>query len=191
MNTQPTITDIHEMSHCPNCNNRRSSEQLICGCGIPTWEGLWKNEETNSTRVDITEHGLGVFANKDIPARSLIERAPAYVLQIADLDENSTLKRLLHNLPLGCGGEQTTFLGHMVLPWLDGTEHAMLLGNGMLYNHAWDPNCWYWPRQDASSGRYFIDFFTMGSVNAGEELRIYYGKKVWFHPYTENPVERS
>jgi len=59
-------------------------------------------------------------------------------------------------------------------------------GNATLYNHSWEPNVTYWYREDPITGRYFLDWYTLRKISAGEELFVCYGPAVWFPPYT-NP----
>ena len=181
-------SDIYEMAHCPDCGARRDSKVLNCSCGAPSHKGLWKSKRLMSTYIEDTEHGLGVFASCDIPGRTLIESAPVYVVSTKKhFPIDDALNKLMHRMELECGEDETIFLGHMLLRWLEGDEKCIVTGNGMLYNHDWTPNCWYWPRHEKKTNRYFIDYFTMKSVVAGEELKIYYGEKVWFPPYVKQP----
>ncbi|KAF9630535.1 hypothetical protein BFW01_g1097 [Lasiodiplodia theobromae] len=114
-----------------------------------------------------TPKGRGVFAARDIPARTTIEVCP--VLPLA-ADEND--KYIKH-----------TSLYHYTYNWPTTTAEgkkqmtqAVIFGLGSMFNHARDQNVG-WERDLEHS---VVVYQTLRDIKAGEELCISYGDRLTF-----------
>ena len=167
-------------AHCSNCGLPKENE-LKCKCGTETYIGLWDREQTGCIELGFSEYGIGVYATEDIPAWTLIESCPAYLFQKDDFAK-------MANLPMALtpNRQDNTIANHMFFPWIDEKTRVLAVGYAMLYNHAWEPLALYWYRMDAQTGRYFLDYFTIHDVKAGQEITITYGDETWFYPF-KNP----
>ena len=98
-------------------------------------------------------HGTGVFATRDLPAGTLVERAPVLVVPGEDGD-------LLAD----------TALSGYLWGWGDEGDLAIALGTVTLVNHSYEPNCRY--EHDVDEG--VVLLHTRRAVAADEELTINY-----------------
>lgn len=123
--------------------------------------------------------GLGVFAMRDLPAKTLIERAPVFVLSEAPAE----LLDKVYALPYS-GSASGMTLRHILFPWVNDKTRCLVLGYGSLYNHEPEmkSNLRSEPYIDPDSNRRFRDFYTKREVVAGEELTQTYAPdhKLWF-----------
>ncbi|NTV92149.1 MAG: SET domain-containing protein [Chlorobiaceae bacterium] len=109
--------------------------------------------------VDIaasTISGRGAFALRDIREGETVERCPA--LEVADKDVAGELLNYV-------------FYGS------DETKRLVAMGNGMLFNHASDPNVAYY-RQDGALGAELI-IYALKNIRKGEEMFYNYGDDWW------------
>ena len=170
---EPTV-----FTHCVDCGRERDIEKNLCDCGAPSWKGLFERHVTHATRIVYTDYGLGVATGLDLEPRTLVESAPALVM-------DKTGSGWSMDMPMEVGEGQKTNMGRYCYPWRTNYQRALVLGNGLLYNHSFDPNLSCWPRTDLKTGRHFIDFFTIKTVKANEELFVRYADEVWFPPYRD------
>ncbi len=112
------------------------------------------------------KHGRGVFAARDIEDGEIIEVCPVIVFPERD-------KKLLDQ----------TFLYDYYFDWGEnGSEFALCLGYGSLYNHDYEPNAEY----TMDFGSETIDFHALRNIRAGEEITVSYNgdpankEAVWF-----------
>lgn len=116
---------------------------------------------------DSPKGGRGIFTTEFIPVDTLIEICPVIVLPEADLN-------IIHK----------TFLHDYYFLWNDqGTEAAIALGFGSLYNHSYTPNARYdTNRKDGS-----IDVYAVEDISAGAEIMFNYNgdefnrEALWFN----------
>ena len=110
--------------------------------------------------------GRGVFTEKPIAAKTVIEISPVIVMSGDDrkhLDET-----LLHDYIFEWGDKQD--------------QCCMALGYVPLYNHSYDPNCEY----EMNFTKQIITVRTLRPVKTGEELKFNYNgdndkdTPVWF-----------
>lgn len=113
--------------------------------------------------------GRGVFASVAFKAGDLIEECPVIVL---DKDEVAHI--------------EATILDHYYFWWnmaVDGTG-AIVLGNGMLYNHCDRPNARYLRQFDTLT----MCFHAIRDIEPGEEVSVNYrgnhsnNDPLWFDP---------
>jgi uncharacterized protein len=111
--------------------------------------------------------GRGVFTSEIIPIGTLIEIAPVIVLPADDL-------KLIH---------EHSVLHDYYFVWSDdGSEGALALGYGSLYNHSYAPNSEYYTNLDTMT----IDVFAIVDIEAGAEITFNYNGMaedstlVWF-----------
>jgi len=120
-----------------------------------------------SIRIDEVEgKGRGVFAVRRIHEGEVIERAPVLVIPSGEVETVST-----------------TMLDHYVYDWShDGSQLAVALGHGSLFNHAFEPNAIY----TKSFEEGIIEYTALRDIEPGEELLINYNGRptdlspVWF-----------
>jgi uncharacterized protein len=98
-------------------------------------------------------HGRGVFATRRFAEGATVEVCPT--LQVPDSDVSG-------------------MLGDYVFGSLDDGHVVLLLGFGMLYNHAADPNLEYYQDEPDT-----ITFAATRAIERGEELTIDYGAEWW------------
>jgi hypothetical protein len=122
--------------------------------------------------------GLGVFSMQPVAKDTLVERCPVFVLdRITESIRNTKL------LPYA-ESQYNIALGHILFPWINDTERAIVLGYAMLYNH--EPtdrsNIRYSPYVDPDNSRRFVDFYAKRDIEAGEELTQTYAtnNRLWF-----------
>jgi hypothetical protein len=105
--------------------------------------------------------GLGVFASEDIPAGEIIEQCPVVLLDTT-FQQNKDWVLNRYAFTWGCGCQICQKHGHTM---------ALVLGNGMIYNHSEEPNS-YWTQDTA------LKYFTLHSIvdiKKDEEIVWYYG----------------
>jgi len=132
----------------------------------------------------ISGRGMGVVTSLLIPEKSLVERCPAFVVEVNP-----------HLLALAMApysdSKDNIRLGHMLFPWIvdeaeDTTKkyRVLLLGYGMLYNHerSTHSNLRHEPYIDPDTNRRFVDFYAKRNIDAGEELTHTYTDpdRLWF-----------
>ncbi|OCL13884.1 SET domain-containing protein [Glonium stellatum] len=117
--------------------------------------------------ISNTPKGRGVFAAKDIPARTVLDVCPVLVL---DIEENE--KHIKH-----------TSLYHYTYNWPQKEENggtkvtqAVVFGLGSMFNHAIDQNVG-WERD---TNRLLVTYRSLRDISAGEELCISYGPRLTF-----------
>ena len=106
----------------------------------------------------IPDAGSGVFAINDIPARTIIEKAPVVIVGrdiFNHLNDLHGIRNILCDYPFR---------------WSDGCA-AFALGWGGIYNHSFDANV-RWGIHD--EGYNALTFMTKRDIVAGEELFIRY-----------------
>ncbi|KAF2256646.1 SET domain-containing protein [Trematosphaeria pertusa] len=118
--------------------------------------------------ISDTPKGRGVFATRDIPAKTVIDVCPVLVLGI---EENK--KHLEH-----------TSLYHYTYNWpiidQDGKKkvaQAVIFGLGSMFNHSTQEQNVVWERD---ADRLFITYRASRDICAGEELCISYGDHLTF-----------
>ncbi|ORY03938.1 hypothetical protein BCR34DRAFT_573085 [Clohesyomyces aquaticus] len=118
--------------------------------------------------VSDTPKGRGIFATKDIPAKTIIDVCPVLVL---GLDEN--VKHIEH-----------TSLYHYTYNWpiRDGNgdrkvAQAVVFGLGSMFNHSTQDQNVGWTRDDT---RLLVTYRALRDIPAGEELCISYGGRLTF-----------
>lgn len=103
-------------------------------------------------------HGLGVFATEDIPAGGLIERCAYLVIDDDDLQEANRLNDYLFTSPDDPG------------------DYLVLMGCGMLYNHASPSNAeWQIDEEDNR----FVRITAVVPIAKGAEIFQDYGEEYW------------
>ncbi len=111
--------------------------------------------------------GRGVFSSSPISAESIIEIAPVLLLP---LEQRPLFDQTLIHDYYFIWGEKDEAL-------------ALLLGNGSLYNHSFEPNAEYRPDFSGQT----MSFYALTEIEAGEEITVNYngdpdGKgRFWFH----------
>lgn len=103
-------------------------------------------------------HGQGVFAAVDIKAGEVIERCPYLVIDDDDLAEENRLNDYLFTSPDVS------------------TDYLVIMGFGMMYNHAPEPNA-EWEIDDTDNR--FVKFSATKDIAAGEEIFQDYGEEYW------------
>lgn len=99
--------------------------------------------------------GLGVFAEQVVEAGQVVEICPTVFIPDEVVDH-------LDRTPLA----------HYVYPWEGG--NIAVLGYGMVYNHAVDPNCEYLTIPDERFGVGVQVYSARRRVEPGEELTVNY-----------------
>ncbi|MEM7426511.1 MAG: SET domain-containing protein [Pseudomonadota bacterium] len=110
---------------------------------------------TQSTLIRVEEapgKGRGVFAVRDIPKGTLIERVPC--LQVPE--------------PEIYGTENETALASYAFGWDEDTV-IIALGYGSLYNHSYEPNATYYTDAPLTQS-----YEALRDIKAGEEITINY-----------------
>lgn len=105
--------------------------------------------------------GLGVFASEDIKSGDVIEECPVVLLDSTfKSNKDWVLNRYAFSWGCGCKICQE-----------NGSTMALVLGNGMVYNHSEEPNA-YWNQDTA------LKYFTLHAltdIKKDEEIVWYYG----------------
>ncbi|MBO1623817.1 SET domain-containing protein [Bacillus arachidis] len=112
-------------------------------------------EIKNSTLSD-GEFNRGVFATRDIKKGELLHEAP--VISYPNEEHQFIEKTLLADYAFEYG------INHS----------AILLGYGMLFNHAYKPNATY----EINFDNHTFDFYAYKDIKAGEEILINYNGDV-------------
>ena len=108
--------------------------------------------DKNDIKIIVKEssiHGLGVFARQDIAAGETLERCAYIVIDDDDLQEVNRLNDYLFTSPD------------------DPNDYLVVMGCGMLYNHASPPNAKW--EVDETDNR-FLRFYADCDIGAGEGL---------------------
>ena len=116
---------------------------------------------TDIMKITVREspiHGLGVFALQDVAAGETLERCPYIVIDDDDLQEANRLNDYLFTSPA------------------DPNDYLVVMGCGMLYNHAAPGNA-KWEVDEADNR--FLRFYAGCDIKAGEELFHDYGEEYW------------
>lgn len=95
--------------------------------------------------------GRGVFAIRDIPADTLLERVPLIMLPGKHIVD----------------GVYNEWLINCAFEW-DDDYMALPLGYGPMYNHAWEPNA------DYDFGKRSMFYYTIRAIKKDEEITINY-----------------
>lgn len=111
-----------------------------------------KIELRNST---LEGAGRGVFARVTLAKGELVESCP--VITLPDKQDRTRLRK-------------TGLVNYYFLWGKERTHAAICLGFGSLYNHSYDPNCYYTKRIDEEQ----MDFYTLRDITEGEELTVNY-----------------
>ncbi|MDA1013201.1 MAG: SET domain-containing protein [Planctomycetota bacterium] len=96
----------------------------------------------------IAGKGRGVFARRDIPEGTVVERVPMLIVPIVEIDD--------------------TFLADYCFEWGKGT-YGLALGYGSLYNHSYQPNAQY-----LDVGQQSKAYSAIRDIREGEEITINY-----------------
>ena len=107
---------------------------------------------------DSKKHGLGVFAKQDFKSGDIIERCPYIVIDDEDLQEENRLNDYLFTSP-DCP-----------------TDYLVMMGVGMLFNHACPGNCEW--EIDSTDNR-FVLFKATCEIKSGNEIFHDYGEEYW------------
>jgi len=103
----------------------------------------------------LTGAGRGVFARIELGEGELVESCP--VVTLPDKKDRGRLRK--------------TGLVNYYFLWGNERDHAAIcLGFGSLYNHSYEPNCYYIKRINAEQ----MDFYTLRTIEKGEELTVNY-----------------
>jgi hypothetical protein len=105
-----------------------------------------------------TGKGRGVFNAEFIPKNSLIHISPVLVFRGQDTELS-----------------QKTILSHYTYNW--GTNQAVALGLGSMFNHSKTNNVGFIKRKDKE----VIEYYTIQDVQPDTELCINYGPHLWFY----------
>jgi hypothetical protein len=97
--------------------------------------------------------GRGVFALRDFSEGEVVETCPTVVVDDEDVEGAAR---------------------HYVFSARQPGKLLLVLGYGMLYNHAAEPNLFH-----RSAGRLLIEFVALRDIAAGEELTHDYGSEYW------------
>jgi len=126
-----------------------------------------------------TPKGRGVFAGKDIPARTVLEVCPVLVLDPVENKEHiekTDLYNYTYNWPYTPPPENGN--GHV-----NGsgkpptTTQAIILGLGSMFNHSNIQQNVGWERDTANR---LITYSALRDIKEGEELCISYGQRLTF-----------
>ncbi|HYF29068.1 MAG TPA: SET domain-containing protein [Candidatus Paceibacterota bacterium] len=99
--------------------------------------------------------GRGVFATVPLADGELVESCP--VIALPDKRDRARLRK--------------TGLVNYYFLWGKERKHAAIcLGFGSLYNHSYEPNCFYVKRIEEAQ----MDFYALRDIQAGEELTVNY-----------------
>ena len=103
--------------------------------------------------------GRGVFARRDIPAGTLIERVPVLLIPKGEVFGESELAK------------QAGLISWYVFNWNGAKKKyvALALGYGSIYNHSYEPNTRY-----VMDPPDVMEYEAIADIAAGEELFINY-----------------
>ena len=173
---------------CPNCGLRTThmpvSEWKCPACGYEKTMESYAQSQMGSLELRYSERkGLGVWTTEPIRIAELVEAAPVLVW----LDSEIKIDGLRSNaIEIAPSKNKREYLAHYLLPWMTrgvvGGPRAFVLGYGMVYNHSKNPNA-AWTYRTDDNGRYWMDFYATRDIEAGCEVTVSYGDRVWFTPY--------
>jgi len=106
---------------------------------------------------DSPVHGQGVFAAVPIEKGEVIELCPYIVIDDDDLQEENRLNDYLFTSPDAK------------------TDYLVVMGYGMMYNHAATPNSEW----EIDEDNRFVRFSALRDIEAGEEIFQDYGEEYW------------
>ncbi|CZR59625.1 uncharacterized protein PAC_09519 [Phialocephala subalpina] len=135
-----------------------------------------------------TPKGRGVFASKDIPARTVLEVAPVIVLDPVENDQyikKTVLYHYTYNWPYKPSEEEKAQANGTKLPT---TTQAVILGLGSMFNHSTMNQNVGW---DRDIDNLLITYTTLRDIKAGEELCISYGQRLTFKDTEEEPQSEN
>jgi SET domain-containing protein len=110
------------------------------------------------------EGGRGVFARKDIPAGTLLERVPVILIPKSEIFGIAPVNR------------RSLLLALYAFSWepIANDTVALALGYGSIYNHSFDPNARYTPVAPD-----VLEFHAIKPIAAGTEIFVnYHGRDV-------------
>ncbi|CAO2658748.1 Nn.00g064710.m01.CDS01 [Neocucurbitaria sp. VM-36] len=122
-----------------------------------------------------TPKGRGVFAAKDIPARTILDVCPALVLGLEENKahiEHTSLYHYTYNWPIVDPNGKTK------------VAQAVIFGLGSMFNHSTQEQNVGWVRDPS---RLFITYRALRDIRAGEELCISYGSHLTFEDADKPP----
>ncbi|KAH8685602.1 hypothetical protein BGZ60DRAFT_466328 [Tricladium varicosporioides] len=141
-----------------------------------------------------TPKGRGVFANRDIPGRTILEVCPVLVLDPVENEEHVAKTELYHytyNWPYtppqnGMNGEgSNSSNGGSKPPTM---TQAVIFGLGSMFNHSTIHQNVGWERDLTNK---LITYTTLRDVTKGEELCISYGQRLTFRDTEEEKVSEG
>ncbi|HCD35521.1 MAG TPA: SET domain-containing protein [Chlorobium sp.] len=130
---------------------------LAIGTTLVTTIFRRKNRQEGKVRIKPSPiAGRGAFAAKNIKSGEIIERCPALEVNHTDI-----------------GGELLNYV------FYGNSENSRLvvMGNGMLFNHSFEPNVAYY-LDETPSGKELV-LYALSDVNKGEEMFYNYGEDWW------------
>jgi SET domain-containing protein len=112
--------------------------------------------------------GRGVFATREIPIDTVIERVPVLLIPRSQVFGHSSIAK------------NAAHISWYVFDWIGGKQKsvALALGCGSIYNHSETPNARY-----VSDPPDVMEFVALRDIEAGEEIFInYQGEDATPHP---------
>ncbi|KAH8821224.1 hypothetical protein F5884DRAFT_79247 [Xylogone sp. PMI_703] len=149
--------------------------------GISEWhlaEGIPLKREEGLLLVMDTPKGRGVFAGRDIPARTVLEVSPVLVLDPIENEEHirkTNLYNYTYNWPYRKDDEKENQTGSASKA--PTTTQAVVLGLGSMFNHSSLHQNVGWERDLTNL---LITYKTLRDIRIGEELCISYGSRLTF-----------
>lgn len=122
----------------------------------------WFSRKIEVKKSSIEDAGIGIFATELIEKREIFESAPVILFHFELLKDYVELT-----------GEKHVLCDH-VFNW-SGSNLAMCLGYGSIYNHSNSPNALHRRVFDKESPR--IEFIAKRDINPGEEIFHHYAPK--------------
>lgn len=146
------VDQVHHSS-CPNCGEDYRKPIVTVNNGL-------------CVQFVSQGKGRGVFATKDFEVGDLVESSPVLIIPEEEC-------KILRRVPS---------VWHYLFPWKNYQttqgQRAVAMGNGMLFNHEDDPNCFYTFNDNQNLPS--IDFYAQKKIYAGDEVTIYYADNLWF-----------
>lgn len=120
-------------------------------------------------------HGLGVFANEDIPKDTLIETTPLLFTDIKVLKISKFRET-----------ELMVLLDYLFSYFKNGvvTNQVIALGNGSIYNHSNTPNANWRLNEDLN----MFEFYSIADIKKDDEICTYYGPESYWK--TRNQIKK-
>ncbi|RFU36104.1 hypothetical protein B7463_g167, partial [Scytalidium lignicola] len=140
--------------------------------------GIQLKREEGLLLVMDTPKGRGIFAGKDIPARTVLEVCPVLVLDPVENEKHirkTNLYNYTYNWPYKCGNEKAN--GSIYTSEVPSTTQAVVLGLGSMFNHSSLHQNVGWERDLTNL---LITYTTLRDIRTGEELCISYGSRLTF-----------